>query len=65
MMERKVLSLIQNLWKVTESISFTPMTIVINNLNAIFLCKGKLFPRQTYKISFLPFTKRITERSNL
>lgn len=48
-----------------EGISFTSKMIVINNdLNATFLCKGKLLPKQTYKISFIPFIKRIMEISN-
>lgn len=64
-MERKGLTLTQNVQKIMESISFASMTMVINNyLNATFLCKEKLFPRQIYKISFIPFTKGIMEKSN-
>lgn len=64
-MERKGLTLTQNVQKVMESIYFASTTMVINNyLNAIFLCKGKLLPRQIYKISFIPFTKGIMEKSN-
>lgn len=55
----------QNVQEVMESISFASMTVVINNyLNASFLCKGKLFCRQIYKISFIPFTKGIMEKYN-